>query len=274
MRRRPRRSATTAFAQAGRVIPERRSAAPLKDLLVPRPPRGYAPPVVRAYADLLKVRGVVIAGDFTPEGKLSGYKGKIDLSPEMAATAAKFAATIAMMLEALALAYSEIEKMGTRTVWVPERLWMYSGGDWTAAVSSPHWAIVNTAQVEFTPLYDPKKELSAGTLEALLEIEGVVAAGEFESDGKLLRYETNTDVLTQYTAEVATRFIAGVSSMLDVFANAYSLLGMRGYRLNWVPQQAWLYSGGDWAVSTHGNRWMMADASRAQLTEIQRALLT
>jgi len=117
--------------------------------------------VVRAYADLLKVRGVVIAGDFTPEGKLSGYKGKIDLSPEMAATAAKFAATIAMMLEALALAYSEIEKMGTGTVWVPERLWMYSGGDWTAAVSSPHWAIVNTAQLEFTPLYDPKKEVSA-----------------------------------------------------------------------------------------------------------------
>jgi roadblock/LC7 domain-containing protein len=227
-----------------------------------------------AYADLLKVRGVVVAGDFTTEGRLSGYKGKIDLSPEMAATAANFAATIAMMLESLALAYSEIEKVGTKTMWVPERLWMYSGGDWTAAVSSPHWAIINTAQLEFAPLYDPKKEGRAETLEALLEIQGIVAAGEFEPDGKLVRYQTNADVLTQYTAQVGTRFVAGISSMLDVFANAYSLLGMRGYRLNWVPQQAWLYSGGDWTVSARGNRWMMADASRAQLTEIQRALLT
>jgi roadblock/LC7 domain-containing protein len=80
--------------------------------------------------DLLKIDGVVAAGEFTADGKLVDYKAKMDMSPEMAAMTAQFCATVTMMFNTLAGAYTHLSGMK----WIPQQGWAYSGGDWTVAI--------------------------------------------------------------------------------------------------------------------------------------------
>src|SRR5205823_12003393 len=69
--------------------------------------------------ELLKIDGVVAAGEFTADGKLVDYKSKMDMSPEMAAMTAQYCATVTMMFNTLAGAYTKLSKMN----WVPQQGW-------------------------------------------------------------------------------------------------------------------------------------------------------
>ena len=80
--------------------------------------------------ELLKINGVVAAGEFSADGKMVDYKAKMDMSPEMAAMTAQFCATVTMMFNTLAGAFAQLSKMK----WVPQQGWMYAGGDWTVAI--------------------------------------------------------------------------------------------------------------------------------------------
>lgn len=55
--------------------------------------------------DLLLIEGVVAAGEFTADGHLVDYKATMDMSPEMAAMAAQFCATVTMTFNTLAGAF-------------------------------------------------------------------------------------------------------------------------------------------------------------------------
>src|SRR5262249_58837301 len=98
--------------------------------------------------ELLKIDGVVAAGEFTADGKLVGYKAKMDMSPEMAAMTAQYCATVTMMFNTLAGAFSHLSKMK----WVPQQGWAYSGGEWTVAIGGNRGAVLETAQAHFNPL--------------------------------------------------------------------------------------------------------------------------
>lgn len=69
--------------------------------------------------DLLKMPGVMAAGEFNADGKLVGYKAKMEMSPELAATTAQFCATVTMMFNTLAGAFTQLSKMN----WVPQKGW-------------------------------------------------------------------------------------------------------------------------------------------------------
>ncbi|MEK6589572.1 MAG: DUF2173 family protein [Nitrospinota bacterium] len=99
--------------------------------------------------DLLKINGVVAAGEFTADGKLVDYKAKMDMSPEMAAMTAQFCSTVTMMFNTLAGAFSQLSKMQ----WVPQKGWMYAGGDWTVAIGGNRGVFVETAKADFNKLY-------------------------------------------------------------------------------------------------------------------------
>ncbi len=99
--------------------------------------------------DLLKISGVVAAGEFTADGKLVDYKAKVDMSPEMAAMSAQFCATVTMMFNTLAGAFTQLSKMN----WVPQHGWMYAGGDMTVATGGNQGVFVETAKADFNQLY-------------------------------------------------------------------------------------------------------------------------
>lgn len=99
--------------------------------------------------ELLKIDGVVAAGEFTADGKLVDYKAKMDMSQEMAEMSAQFCATLTMMFNTLAGSFSQLSQMK----WVPQQGWMYAGGDMTAAIGGNLGVFAVTAKVDFNELY-------------------------------------------------------------------------------------------------------------------------
>lgn len=99
--------------------------------------------------ELLQIDGVVVAGEFTPDGKLVGYRAKVDMPPELAETTAQLCASVSMMFNTLAGSFTHLSKMR----WVPQRGWMYAGGDWTVAIGGNKGVFVETARADFNRLY-------------------------------------------------------------------------------------------------------------------------
>jgi roadblock/LC7 domain-containing protein len=84
-----------------------------------------------------------------------------------------------------------------------------------------------------------KEPKHMATLQELLDLEGVVVAGEFDFEGRMLDYEAKMD-MPEEMAQMAAQFCAAVSVMLNTMASSFAdRSGM-----NWVPQRGWTYSWG------------------------------
>jgi roadblock/LC7 domain-containing protein len=105
------------------------------------------------------------------------------------------------------------------------------------------------------------------SLDELLKFNGVMAAGIFNSEGKLVDYKANTD-MPKDMAEMTAKFCGTVNMMFDALASAYSQL----YKMNWVPQHNWMYSGGDWIVIISGTRGVFVESSKADLEKLLKGL--
>ncbi len=101
--------------------------------------------------DLIKIDGVVAAGEFTAEGKLVDYKANMDMPRDMAEMAAQFCATVTMMFNTLAGSFSKLSDMN----WVPQQGWTYSGGDMTVAVggAGKKGVFIETAKADLKQLF-------------------------------------------------------------------------------------------------------------------------
>jgi roadblock/LC7 domain-containing protein len=99
--------------------------------------------------DLLKLPGVVAAGEFGADGKLLDYKATMDMSRELAEATAQFCGTVTMLFNTLAGAYAQMSKMQ----WLPQQGWAYSGGEWTVAVGGNRGVFVKTAEADFNTLF-------------------------------------------------------------------------------------------------------------------------
>ena len=106
------------------------------------------------------------------------------------------------------------------------------------------------------------------TLDNLLEIDGVVAAGEFTADGKLVDYKAKMD-MSQEMAEMSAQFCATVTMMFNTLAGSFSQLS----QMKWVPQQGWMYVGGDMTVAIGGNMGVFAETAKADFNELYRAMV-
>ncbi len=89
----------------------------------------------------------------------------------------------------------------------------------------------------------------AKTLDELLKIPGVAAAGEFAPDGKLVNYLT-------------------VTMLFNTLAGAFTQLS----KMKWVPQQGWAYTGGDWTVAVMGNWGVFVETSKADFNLLFKEL--
>lgn len=97
---------------------------------------------------LLKVEGVIAAGRFAPDGGLLDYQAREAMSPELAAAAAQYCATVSMLFSTLAPAFSQLSGMN----WTPARTWSYSGGDLTVAVSGNTGVFAEAGRVDLARL--------------------------------------------------------------------------------------------------------------------------
>ena len=107
------------------------------------------------------------------------------------------------------------------------------------------------------------------TLQELLDLEGVVVAGEFDFEGRMLDYEAKMD-MSEETAQMAAQFYAAVSVMLNTLASSFA----ERSGMNWEPQHGWAYSGGEWTacIGDGGKRGVFVETSKADFNRLFEAL--
>ena len=105
------------------------------------------------------------------------------------------------------------------------------------------------------------------SLDELLKFEGVMAAGIFSPEGKLVDYKSKTG-MPKEMAEMTAKFCGAVNMMFEALASAYSQL----YKMKWVPQHNWMYSGGDWTVLISGTMGVFVESAKADLEKAKAEL--
>lgn len=108
----------------------------------------------------------------------------------------------------------------------------------------------------------------ASQLKDLLELDGVMAAGEFSPDGRLVHYEAEMDMSPEL-AQMTAQFCASVTQLFNTLAGSFSQLS----RMAWTPQQGWAYSGGEWTVAIGGNRGVFVRIAEADFNQLFEALV-
>lgn len=76
------------------------------------------------------IQGVAAAGRFTKDGRSTDFRANMDIPHDLQQKSAQYCATVTMMFDTLADAFSKESGMG----WTPRQSWTYSGGDWTVIV--------------------------------------------------------------------------------------------------------------------------------------------
>jgi len=101
--------------------------------------------------DLLKLEGVTAAFEYTADGQCTGYRAN-NPSPEMAALIGRYCALVTMTFNTLASAFTTLSDAN----WVPQRAWVYVGGDYTVVVGNGGYrgVFVETARANVNRLLE------------------------------------------------------------------------------------------------------------------------
>jgi len=102
--------------------------------------------------DLAKLDGVVLAFEFTPNGRLRRHEANTEASPEMVDMAVQFCASVTHNFNTLAEAFSKLSNMP----WTPQRGWAYSGGEYSVAIGGNGYrgVFIRTANADFNTLFE------------------------------------------------------------------------------------------------------------------------
>ena len=101
---------------------------------------------------LLSIRGVFAAGNFDAEGHLNDFKTNpgFDLDAAVAANIAKQCAVAHRAMNGLGAGLSEASGLP----WEPGIGWVYSGGEYSVAVSNGFGVFVQTMHCDFNDLFN------------------------------------------------------------------------------------------------------------------------
>lgn len=107
---------------------------------------------MKSLEDLLNVDGVTIAFEYTPDGTCTAYQSKKDVTPEMATMITRFCALVTMTFQTLAQSFTVLSEDN----WIPQRGWMYAGGDYTVVLGQGGYqgVFVETTKANLEELFD------------------------------------------------------------------------------------------------------------------------
>ncbi len=101
--------------------------------------------------DLIQMEGVCLAFEFGVDGKLKDYKARADISREMVESASQFCATVTMMFNTLAGAYTKMSGWN----WTPQKGWAYVSEEWAVCIGGDGYRAVwvETSRADFNKIY-------------------------------------------------------------------------------------------------------------------------
>ncbi len=105
-------------------------------------------------------------------------------------------------------------------------------------------------------------------LSDLLQINGVIAACEFDAEGQLVAYEAITDMPLD-TAAMIAQFCATATMIFNRLATAYKRLT----KMNCLPQHGWIFTGGDWTIAVGGKRGILVHTAKVDFGQLYNQLL-
>jgi roadblock/LC7 domain-containing protein len=112
-------------------------------------------------------------------------------------------------------------------------------------------------------------------LDELVARPGVLMAGRFGADGRVAEHKT-TGLYIEIPAPDRDRagFCAAVTTMFGSMAYAVDTVHQSGFdQASWLPVRTWIYSGGDYAIAVHGDRFLIAERARlGSLDELSQLL--
>lgn len=114
----------------------------------------------------------------------------------------------------------------------------------------------------------PAGDTSMPTTDELLALDGVIAAGEFTRDGGLVDFDASMD-MSDELANTTAQFCATITMLFDTMAGAFAETS----GMNWVPQQGWMYAGGDYTVAIGGTTGVFAETADVDFNELYAALV-
>jgi roadblock/LC7 domain-containing protein len=107
----------------------------------------------------------------------------------------------------------------------------------------------------------------------LVASPGVLMAGRFGPDGRIAEHKS-TDLYTPAMTGMAQWFCAAITTMFGSMAYAVDLVEQSGFdQTSWLPVRSWTYSGGDYVIVVHGDRFVIAERAKlGSLDELSRLL--
>jgi roadblock/LC7 domain-containing protein len=106
------------------------------------------------------------------------------------------------------------------------------------------------------------------TLDQLMQIKGVVAAGMFTPSGELVDFKSAVQ-MPQDQAGMTAQFCGTVSIMFNTLAKAYSHMYTN---MSWLPPKFWAYGGGDMAVCVGGTMGVFVEIAQTDFNQLFKTL--
>jgi roadblock/LC7 domain-containing protein len=107
-----------------------------------------------------------------------------------------------------------------------------------------------------------KAEMSE--FDELVASPGVFMGGRFGPDGRIAEHKSaSLYVANPASAAMAEWFCAAITMMFRSMAHVVDLMDQSGFnQTSWLPVHTWTYSGGDYVIAVHGDRFIVAEGAK------------
>ena len=96
----------------------------------------------------------------------------------------------------------------------------------------------------------------------LVASPGVLMAGRFGPDGRVAEQKT-TGLYVPAMTGIMQWFCAAITTMFGSMAYAVDTVNQSGFnQTSWLPVRSWTYSGGDYVIAVHGDRFVIAERAK------------
>lgn len=117
--------------------------------------------------------------------------------------------------------------------------------------------------------------MSDSEFDQLISRDGILLAGRFGPDWRMAEHKSKGLFIENPQAvEMAQWFCAAVTMMFGSMAFAMDEVNRTDFdQTSWLPQKGWTFSGGDYAIAVHGDRFVFGETEKIRnLDELRRLL--